>query len=177
MSDIPQSTPVYPIAVVRKLTGLSDRQIRYYEQVGLLRPARTAGRRRLFSALDVEALLKIKADMDRGLRTPEIKAALLVQDERETSVPTSGRQRLPHFDSGRSGLERDPDVETRRAFMAQRPSRPGSQIGQGGRPETRSRGLHEERGPVQPVAPRPAVLDRVETDRADGDRRSPRNRE
>ncbi|MDP2872959.1 MAG: MerR family transcriptional regulator [Bacillota bacterium] len=159
---MPQSTPVYPIAVVRKLTGLSDRQIRYYEQVGLLKPARTAGRRRLFSPLDVEALLRIKADMERGLRTPEIRAALVVQEERDTAVPTSGRQRLPHFDSGRSGLEREPDVETRRAFMAQRPSRPsrpagqsaqGGQGGQGSRPETRSRGSQEERGPIQAGGP------------------------
>lgn len=128
MSDVHQNTPVYPIAVVRKLTGLSDRQIRYYEQVGLLKPSRTAGRRRLFSPLEVEALIKIKADMDRGLRTPEIRANLLRQEEREAMVPTSARQRLPHYGGGTTGLEREPDVETRRAYMTRRPGAGGPRV-------------------------------------------------
>jgi DNA-binding transcriptional MerR regulator len=118
VSDIPRSTPVYPIAVVRKLTGLSDRQIRYYEQVGLLQPSRTAGRRRLFSPIEVETLLQIKGDMERGLRTPEIKARLQPKETHEAVVLSSGRSRLPHFNGGRTGSEGEPDVETRRAYMS-----------------------------------------------------------
>jgi DNA-binding transcriptional MerR regulator len=130
MSNVRDDTPVYPIGVVRKLTQLSERQIRYYEQVGLFRPARSAGQRRLFSQLDVERLLHIKREMERGLHTAEIRAALRSSDRGPASadrlVPTSERQRLPHFAGGESTDTVDPDVETRRSQMTHPYRKPNS---------------------------------------------------
>lgn len=58
--------PVYPIGVVQKLTGLTGRRIRYYEQLGLVTPARSAGRQRLYSPDDVRILLEIKEALAAG---------------------------------------------------------------------------------------------------------------
>ncbi|BBP89609.1 hypothetical protein BsIDN1_32270 [Bacillus safensis] len=61
MSDnIRRSMPLFPIGIVMQLTELSARQIRYYEENGLVFPARSDGNRRLFSFHDVDKLLEIK---------------------------------------------------------------------------------------------------------------------
>jgi MerR family glutamine synthetase transcriptional repressor len=77
---------LFPIGIVQKLTELSARQIRYYEQHGLISPNRTEGRQRLFSFNDVERLLEIKALIDKGLNIAGIRAML--QEE-------AGQQRAP----------------------------------------------------------------------------------
>ena len=48
------------IGQMETLTGLSSRQIRYYEQVGLVEFKRTPGGQRRFEQRDVEILLRIK---------------------------------------------------------------------------------------------------------------------
>ncbi len=76
MAEVDHGRGVYPIGVVQKLTGLSGRQIRYYEQVGLLRPQRTKGNQRLYSPQEVELLLRIKELLNRGLNIEGVKAHL-----------------------------------------------------------------------------------------------------
>ena len=46
-----------PISAVSQLTGLTLRQIRYYEERELIQPERTAGGTRQYSFCDVERLL------------------------------------------------------------------------------------------------------------------------
>ena len=67
---------LFPIGIVQKLTDLSARQIRYYEQHELIHPVRTDGNQRLFSFNDVERLLQIKSLIDKGLNIAGIKAVL-----------------------------------------------------------------------------------------------------
>lgn len=67
---------LFPIGIVQKLTDLTARQIRYYEQHGLIRPERTEGNQRLFSFNDVERLLEIKSLIDKGLNIAGIKAVM-----------------------------------------------------------------------------------------------------
>jgi len=64
---------LFPIGIVMKLTDLTARQIRYYEQHELIVPARTAGNQRLFSFNDVERLLEIKALIEKGVNIAGIK--------------------------------------------------------------------------------------------------------
>jgi len=64
--------PLYSMAVVRRRTGLTERQLRYWEQQGLVSPARTAGRHRLYSEADVEELLWVAALRRRGYRLAEV---------------------------------------------------------------------------------------------------------
>ncbi|HEY8529870.1 MAG TPA: MerR family transcriptional regulator [Paenibacillaceae bacterium] len=67
---------LFPIGTVMKLTGLSARQIRYYEEHDLVRPIRTAGNQRLFSFRDVERLRQIKSMLESGLNIAGIKKVL-----------------------------------------------------------------------------------------------------
>ncbi|MEE6449221.1 MerR family transcriptional regulator [Gottfriedia acidiceleris] len=77
MNDqVRRSTPLFPIGIVISLTELSARQIRYYEEHGLIRPARTEGNRRLFSFNDVDRLLEIKTFIEQGLNLAGIKEVL-----------------------------------------------------------------------------------------------------
>lgn len=58
--ELRRSLAVLPIGTVMKLTDLSARQIRYYEEQALITPERNAGNRRMFSLNDIDRLLEIK---------------------------------------------------------------------------------------------------------------------
>ncbi|API94373.1 MULTISPECIES: MerR family transcriptional regulator [Virgibacillus] len=68
--------PLFAIGIVMKLTELTARQIRYYEEHGLIHPERTSGNQRLFSFNDVDRLLEIKDYLDKGLNIAGIKLLL-----------------------------------------------------------------------------------------------------
>lgn len=74
--EIRRNMALFPIGIVMKLTDLSARQIRYYEQHQLIVPARTSGNQRLFSFNDVERLLEIKALIDKGVNIAGIKQVM-----------------------------------------------------------------------------------------------------
>ncbi|APC48544.1 MerR family transcriptional regulator [Virgibacillus halodenitrificans] len=76
-----RSMPLFSIGIVIKLTELTARQIRYYEENNLIHPERTTGNQRLFSFNDVDKLLKIKSLLDRGLNIAGIK--LLLEEEKD----------------------------------------------------------------------------------------------
>lgn len=64
------------MGVTKNLTGLSERQIRYYEKANLVQPARTAGKQRLYSPADVEQLLRIKVLLAEGYSLEEVRQLL-----------------------------------------------------------------------------------------------------
>lgn len=64
---------VIPIGTLSELTGLSVRQIRYYEERKLIVPDRTKGGTRKYSFRDVEQLMEIANMMEDGLQTYEIR--------------------------------------------------------------------------------------------------------
>lgn len=77
MSDeLRRNMALFPIGIVMKLTALTARQIRYYEQHDLIVPARTGGNQRLFSFNDVERLLEIKALIEKGVNIAGIKQVM-----------------------------------------------------------------------------------------------------
>lgn len=78
--------PLFPIGIVMKLTELSARQIRYYEEHGLISPARTDGNRRLFSLNDIDKLLEIKDLIDQGVNIAGIKQLFSVKDQQEETA-------------------------------------------------------------------------------------------
>jgi len=83
-ADIRRNMALFPIGIVMKLTDLTARQIRYYEQNELIQPARTEGKQRLFSFNDVDRLLKVKALIEKGLNIAGIKQVLQLQVPVET---------------------------------------------------------------------------------------------
>lgn len=74
--EIRRNMALLPIGIVMKLTDLTARQIRYYEQQELIMPARTSGNQRLFSFHDVERLLEIKTLIEKGVNIVGIKQVL-----------------------------------------------------------------------------------------------------
>nr|AGF93501.1 transcriptional regulator, MerR family [uncultured organism] len=67
--------------VVKEKTGLTSRQIRYYDKMNLVFPERSSGNQRLFSEEDIKRLKKIKSLIDRGYTISAVKEKL----------------KLPHF--------------------------------------------------------------------------------
>ena len=65
---------LYPIGYVARVTGLTPRQIRYYEQAGLIQPERTPGGHRLYSEDDLARLLEIRRLMQQGQSVQGIRA-------------------------------------------------------------------------------------------------------
>lgn len=51
--------PCYIISVAAKMVNLHPQTLRYYERVGLVRPTRSGGNRRLYSPRDIERLHRI----------------------------------------------------------------------------------------------------------------------
>ncbi|MFT8317030.1 MAG: MerR family transcriptional regulator [Sporolactobacillus sp.] len=74
--NIRRSMPLFSMGIVQKLTGLSARQIRYYEENELIHPERTEGNRRVFSFNDVDRLLDIKSLLDEGVNLAGIRRVL-----------------------------------------------------------------------------------------------------
>lgn len=73
--------PLFPIGIVRQLTELSARQIRYYEEHGLIQPARTKGNQRLFSFSDIDRLLEIKSLIEQGIQLAGIKQIFAMKEK------------------------------------------------------------------------------------------------
>ncbi|RRK09524.1 MerR family transcriptional regulator [Lactiplantibacillus garii] len=80
--ELRRSLAVLPIGTVMKLTNLSARQIRYYEEQGLIIPDRNAGNRRMFSLNDVDRLLEIKDYLTEGINMAGIKEIYEQQKQR-----------------------------------------------------------------------------------------------
>ncbi|MBE3589419.1 MAG: MerR family transcriptional regulator [Firmicutes bacterium] len=72
----------YTIGQVERKTGLSQRQIRYYEQKGVVRPERTAGGHRLYSEDDVARLQSLASFLARGYTLAQALAALQARPAR-----------------------------------------------------------------------------------------------
>lgn len=64
------------IGEASRLTGLSERQIRYYEKQGLVQPRRTAGRQRQYGLQEIARLRDIKSLLDRGQTLGVARAVL-----------------------------------------------------------------------------------------------------
>ena len=71
--ELRRSLAVFPIGSVMKLTDLTARQIRYYEEQGLIYPDRNEGNRRMYSLNDMDRLLEIKDYITDGYNIAAIR--------------------------------------------------------------------------------------------------------
>lgn len=76
-----RSLPVFPIGTVMELTELTARQIRYYEEHGLVVPSRTKGNQRMFSLNDIDKLLEIKDLLDQRINIAGIKQIFAMKQD------------------------------------------------------------------------------------------------
>ncbi|MHA8262897.1 MerR family transcriptional regulator [Lactobacillaceae bacterium Melli_B3] len=80
--ELRRSLSVLPIGTVMKLTDLTARQIRYYEEQGLVLPKRNEGNRRMYSLNDIDRILEIKDYLDEGMNIADIQAVFAKQAAR-----------------------------------------------------------------------------------------------
>lgn len=71
--ELRRSMSVFTIGTVMQLADLTARQIRYYEEQGLVSPHRTDTNRRMFSLNDVDRLLEVKDYLSEGLNITAIR--------------------------------------------------------------------------------------------------------
>ncbi|EKK21071.1 Transcriptional regulator, repressor of the glutamine synthetase, MerR family [Fructilactobacillus florum 8D] len=80
---IRRSLAVLPMGTVMKLTSLTARQIRYYDDHGLVQSQRTSTNRRLYSLNDIDRILEIKDYLAEGMNIDQIKRVYTKQSERK----------------------------------------------------------------------------------------------
>ncbi|MEW6229251.1 MAG: MerR family transcriptional regulator [Bacillota bacterium] len=102
-----QRKPVamYPIGAVERATGLSKRQIRYYEDRGLISPRRTRGDRRIYSREDIERLAAIKRLLTAGLSLDGVQAVL----DKPPPEATARSTPPPRLSAGNAGRLLEPE--------------------------------------------------------------------
>jgi len=59
-SEMPDDEPCYVISIAARMVGMHAQSLRHYERLGLVRPSRSRGRQRLYSAADVARLRHIQ---------------------------------------------------------------------------------------------------------------------
>lgn len=84
---------VITIGIVRELTGLSERQIRYYEERKLIFPERSAGGSRKYSFSDIELLMEIANKIEDGIQTHEIRQEM-VREQKKRDEKEMRRQMI-----------------------------------------------------------------------------------
>lgn len=74
--------PCYVISVAARLTNLHPQTLRHYERIGLIKPARSSGNRRLYSQRDVERLRQIsRLTEDAGVNLAGVELILQMREE------------------------------------------------------------------------------------------------
>lgn len=89
--ELRRSMSVFPIGTVMKLTDLSARQIRYYEEQDLIHPERSDGNRRIYSLNDIDVLLEIKDYLSDGLNMAGIKRVYEMKLEEQLYMKESNK--------------------------------------------------------------------------------------
>ena len=69
--------PLYMIGVVAEMLNVHPQTLRFYEKKGLVRPSRTVGRTRMYSAEDVDELARLlRLTRDLGVNLAGIEIVL-----------------------------------------------------------------------------------------------------
>lgn len=121
--QIDPDAPVYVISVAADLVGVHPQTLRAYERAGLVRPSRTRGGSRRYSANDIHRMRRIQALTDEGIpfagvaRILELERRLAQLSRPSTALVPRTRPPTPHPGRGR--------VRPRRAgSAASTPERP-----------------------------------------------------
>jgi len=118
--------PLYRISVVAEMLAIHPQTLRLYEKKGLIRPSRTTGRTRLYSAEDVEEIrLILRLGRELGVNLAGIEIILkmrrqmqAMQEELEAVAAHAGREPGSPVPDGaaaaRGGLVRVADRQLRK---------------------------------------------------------------
>ncbi|MEJ6400541.1 MerR family transcriptional regulator [Nicoliella lavandulae] len=118
--ELRRSLSVLPIGTVMKLTNLTARQIRYYEEQGLVLPKRNEGNRRMYSLNDIDRILEIKDYLSEGMNIADIQSVFAKREAKRKreqaalskSISDDEARRLLHKEflnlGGLAGNNNDP---------------------------------------------------------------------
>lgn len=102
--ELRRSLAVFPIGSVMKLTDLTARQIRYYEDQDLICPERNDGNRRMYSLNDMDRLLEIKDYIADGYNIAAIKKEYAAREvARQKSLSDSQVRQILHDEFSQQG--------------------------------------------------------------------------
>jgi MerR family transcriptional regulator, heat shock protein HspR len=77
--------PIYAISVVSRMVDLHPQTLRHYENLGLVKPTRSGGNRRLYSEHDLERLRLIcRLTNDLGVNLAAVEVILNLTEQIET---------------------------------------------------------------------------------------------
>jgi DNA-binding transcriptional MerR regulator len=95
---------VFAISVAAEMADTSIQNLRVYERKGLLSPGRTTGGTRLYSAADVDRLIRIRDLLDLGLNLAGVAVVLQLEAEnarlRQEVRRLQGARRTPRNTQG-----------------------------------------------------------------------------
>lgn len=86
------------IAEAARLVGLSTHTLRYYEQMGLVRPARNASGYRKYSAFDLRRLVFLTRMRLSGMTMTDLKRYILLVEQGPSTIPERRRIMLDQQD-------------------------------------------------------------------------------
>lgn len=116
-------TPAYVISVAAELTGLHPQTLRTYDRLGLVKPGRTGGGGRMYSARDIETLRHVTQLSASGIGLEGVKRILALEAEVE-----SLREQVARLEARlRAATRLSPEADDRRPARA-RPMSPPYQM-------------------------------------------------
>lgn len=74
--------PRYVISVAARLVGTTPHTLRAYEKAGLIKPARTEGKIRMYSDRDIERLRHVSSLTRKGVNLAGVKVILDMESKR-----------------------------------------------------------------------------------------------
>ncbi|MEV8635361.1 MerR family transcriptional regulator [Streptosporangium sp. NPDC051023] len=86
------------VAEAARLVGLSTHTLRYYEQEGLVRPARNASGYREYSAFDLRRLVFLARMRLSGMTMTDLKRYILLVEQGPSTIPERRRIMLDQQD-------------------------------------------------------------------------------
>jgi DNA-binding transcriptional MerR regulator len=92
------------IGELARRTGVSERSLRYYEEQGLLRPARTPAGYRVFAESDVDVVRHVQMLISAGLSTKFIREVLPCMVDTGDGLAPGCPQLLPHLQKERDRI-------------------------------------------------------------------------
>lgn len=85
--------PCFTIGVVHQMIGLHPQTLRHYERLGLVRPHRSDGKIRMYSAKDLERIALIKRWIDEfGVNLAGVEVMLKMQEHMEQMRAEADRE-------------------------------------------------------------------------------------
>ncbi len=79
--ELPEDEPLYIISVAARMVGMHEQTLRYYERMGIIRPARSKGRIRLYSRRDIDRLRQVQRLIDElGVNLAGAEAILKLRE-------------------------------------------------------------------------------------------------